>query len=88
MGKMFLGSQNWVSRPNIRVLLGGTAKNTDRLLRMLPGLFLRELSGTVSRFSRVLLRGTIAKRTYGTHKKLYISRFLLARIDPIYYGPP
>ena len=37
-------------RPNIRVLLGGKAKNTDRLLKMLPVVFC-ELSGTDSRSS-------------------------------------
>ena len=48
-GKLSLSSQNWVFRPNIRVSLGATAKNTGRLLRMLPGVF-REISGTVSPF--------------------------------------
>ena len=38
----------------MRVLLGGKALNTDRLLIMLPVVFL-ELSGTISRFSGVLL---------------------------------
>ena len=28
---LLLDSQNWVFRPNIRVLLGGTAKDTGRL---------------------------------------------------------
>ena len=27
-------------------------------------------------------------RTYGTHKKLYISLFLLTIFGPTYYGPP
>ena len=53
-GKIFLSSQNWVFRPNIRVLLGGKAENTDRLLEMLPAVFC-ELSGTMSRFSTVLV---------------------------------
>ena len=35
-----------------------------------------------------VLRGTIVKRTYGMHKNLYISLFLLTRFGPIYYGPP
>ena len=37
---------------------------------------------------RVLLRGTILNRTYGTHKTLYISLFLLKIFGSIYYGPP
>ena len=37
---------------------------------------------------RVLLRGAIVNRTYGTHKNLYISLFLQTIYDPIYYGPP
>ena len=39
-------------------------------------------------FGSVLLRGTVLNRTYGTHKNLYISRFLLTTFDPIYYGSP
>ena len=35
-----------------------------------------------------LLRGTIVNRTYGKHKTLNISLFLLAIFGPIYYGPP
>ena len=35
-----------------------------------------------------LLRGTVVSRTYGAHKKLYISVFLLTISGPIYYGPP
>ena len=35
-----------------------------------------------------LLRGTILNRTYGTHKNLYISLFLLSMFGSIYYGPP
>ena len=35
--------------PKIRVLLGGTVKNTGRLIGILPGVF-RELSGVVFRF--------------------------------------
>ena len=54
MGILFLSSQNWVCCPNICVLLGRKAKNTARLLSMLPGVF-QEFSGTVSRFSRVLV---------------------------------
>ena len=39
---------------NVRVLLGGTAKNTGGLLRMLFGVFcLRELSGIADSFCRV-----------------------------------
>ena len=34
-----------------------------------------------------LLRGTKLNRTYGKHKKLYISLFLLTTFGPIYYGP-
>ena len=37
---------------------------------------------------KVLLRGIIVNRTYGTHKHLYVSRFLLNKIGPIYYAPP
>ena len=37
---------------------------------------------------RQLLRGTIVNRTYGTHKNLYNSLFLLTKFGPIYYGPP
>ena len=36
----------------------------------------------------VLLRGTIVKRTYGTHTKNIYLRILLAIFGPIYYGPP
>ena len=43
-------------------------------------------SGRMSRV--VLLRGTILNRTYGLHKNLYISLFLLTIFGPIYYGPP
>ena len=53
-GKLFLSSQNWVFRPNVRVLLGGEAKNTDRLLKILPAVFC-ELSGTIFRFSGALV---------------------------------
>ena len=35
-----------------------------------------------------LLRGTIANRTYVTHKNLYISLFLQTIFGPINYGPP
>ena len=35
-----------------------------------------------------LLRGAILNRTYGTHKTLYISLFLLTIFGPIYYAPP
>ena len=38
--------------------------------------------------SSILLRGTTLNRTYGTHKKLYISPFLLTIFGPTYYGPP
>ena len=37
------GSKNWVFLPLTRDFLGGTAKNTGKLLRMLPLVF-RELS--------------------------------------------
>ena len=36
----------------------------------------------------VLSRGAIINRTYGTHKKLYISLVLLTVFGPINYGPP
>ena len=36
----------------------------------------------------VVSRGAILNRTYGTHKKLYISLFLLTILGPIYCGPP
>ena len=52
MGNYFWVIRTGFFRPNTRVLLGGTAKNTGRLLRMLPGVF-HELSKTVFRFSRV-----------------------------------
>ena len=35
-----------------------------------------------------LLRGAIVNRTYGIHKTLYISPFLLTTFGPINYGPP
>ena len=36
-----------------------------------------------------LIRGAIVTRTYGTHKHLYISLFLLTIFGPIIdYGPP
>ena len=35
-----------------------------------------------------LLRGTIVNRTYGIHKNLYISLFLLRIFGPVNYGPP
>ena len=35
-----------------------------------------------------LLRRTILNRTYGTHKNIYVSLFLLTILGPIYYGPP
>ena len=54
-GEISLSSQNWVFRPNIYAFYSaGKAKNTDRLLEMLPVVF-RELSGTISRFSGVLV---------------------------------
>ena len=57
-GKLFPGTHRLmgflVYSTNIRGLHGGTAKHTGILLRMLHGVF-RELSGTVSRFSRVLI---------------------------------
>ena len=43
-------------------------------------------TGTMN--NRPLLRGAIVNRTYGTHKKLYISVFLQLIFGPIYYGPP
>ena len=36
----------------------------------------------------ILLRGTIVNRTYGTHKKLDTSLFVLIIFGPIFYGPP
>ena len=36
----------------------------------------------------ILLRRAILNRTYGAHKNLYISLFLLTSFGPIYYGPP
>ena len=36
----------------------------------------------------LLLRGTIVNRTYGTHKNLNISLFLLTIFGPVNYGPP
>ena len=36
----------------------------------------------------VLLRRTILNGTYGTHKNLHFSLFLLTVFGPIYYGPP
>ena len=36
----------------------------------------------------LLFQGAIVNRTYGTHKNLYISQFLLKIFGPIYYGPP
>ena len=44
-----------------------------------PSLFLSLL---------LILRGAIVNRTYGTHKNLYTSLFLLPIFGPIYYGPP
>ena len=35
-----------------------------------------------------LFRGTIVKRTYGTHKNLYIKIFLLTIFGPISYALP
>ena len=43
MGNYFWAPGTELFRPNVRVLLGGTVKNTGRLLRMLPGFF-REFS--------------------------------------------
>ena len=34
------------------------------------------------------IRGTIVNRTYGSHKNLHISLFLLPIFGPIYYAPP
>ena len=39
------------------------------------------------RVPHVIFRGTIVNRTYGSDKKLYISRFLLNLCGPIYYSP-
>ena len=36
----------------------------------------------------LLLRGTILKKTYGTHKSLHISIFFPTIFGPIYYAPP
>ena len=36
----------------------------------------------------LFLRGEVLNRTYGTHKNLYVSLFLLAIFGPIYCGPP
>ena len=36
----------------------------------------------------LLVRGTMVNRTYGTHRNLHISIFLLTIFGPIYYGPP
>ena len=44
--------------------------------------------GRARRRQPLLLRGTILKRTYGTHETLYISLFLLPIFGPIYNGPP
>ena len=54
MGSYFWALETEFVRPNMRVFLGGTVKNTDRLLRMLPGA-LGELIVTVFHFSRLLL---------------------------------
>ena len=35
-----------------------------------------------------ILRGTIVNGTYGIHKNLYISSFLLTLFGPLNYGPP
>ena len=41
-----------------------------------------------SEFWTPLLRGTIANRTYGIHKNLHVSLFLLTIFGAINYGPP
>ena len=49
----------------------------------------RVMPGIITIFSRLLiLRGTIVNRTYGIHKYLYISPFLLTIFGPINYVPP
>ena len=37
--------------------------------------------------NRLLFRGGVLNRTYGTHKNLYISLFILPLFGPLYYGP-
>ena len=54
--------------------------------RILPFLLLRP--PTQLRGNRVLLRGTIVNRTYGTLKNLYISLFVFTIFSPIYYDGP
>ena len=48
----------------------------------------RRTNACVPHSPRFLLRGTILNRTYGAHKNLYISVFLLTVLGPIQYGPP
>ena len=45
------------------------------------------VSGNVST-AVLCIRGTMLNKTYGTHKNLYVSLFLLTIFGPIYYGPP
>ena len=46
------------------------------------------MSLTMHCYLLLLLRRTILNRTYGKHKHLYISLFLLTTFGPIYYGLP
>ena len=39
-------------------------------------------------YSIIQLRRGVLNRTYGKHKNLYISLFLVTIFGPIYYGPP
>ena len=63
----------------------------DRISEFQKGMFCGvDNSGRIwkDRLVFILLRGIIVNRTYGTHKNLYISVFLLTIFGPIYYGPP
>ena len=45
-------------------------------------------SSALEGLDSILLRGTIVNRTYGIHKNLYITPFLLTIFGAINYGPP
>ena len=59
--------------------MDGRAPTSAAAYGLLPTRYMRTRHRTV----RPLLRGTIVKRTYGTHKKLYIRLFLRTILGPV-----
>ena len=85
-GGLLYGGWFVVGRARARLAVGGGCSCCVVVLSLLvvvvaPNLF----HGKRAVFN---ITGTILNRTYGTHKNLHISLFLLTIFGPTYYGPP